>query len=128
MNVPQRLPDRSQCDSAYSKLALMALCAVFMIAAIGKQLPARAADETASAKVSLADLDLSTDKGMQAARDRLHRAARRLCAKVLDPWAISHQPDFVACVDAATAAAVARVQGPVLVANAKSHAQQLGSR
>ncbi len=72
MNVPEQLSDLSQSGG---KVVLMTLCALFMIAAIGRQLPAYAADK--SAVVSLANLDLSTEKGMQAARDRIHHGCAR---------------------------------------------------
>jgi len=127
MNFVEKVPDRSQCDSAYSKLALMALCSVFMIAAIGKQLPANAADKK-SQVVSVADLDLSTEEGMKAARERLHQTARKLCGQVVDPWSLSHHPDYLQCVKDTTTAAVAKLQGPLMVANAKSHAQGLSTR
>ena len=126
MNVPEQIPDRSQCDSARRKLAMTAVCALFMIAVIGKQLPAYAADK--SEAVSLADLDLSTEKGMQAARDRIHQTARRLCQRVVNPWSLSHQTDYVRCVNDATSAAVGKLQGLVLVANAHSLAKGLSTR
>jgi UrcA family protein len=126
MNIPVKIPDRSQYDSPYGKLALMALCSLLLIGAIAKQLPASAADK--SAAVSLADLDLSTEKGMQAARDRLHQTARWLCQRVVNPWSLSHQSDYVRCVNNATSAAVARLQEPQRVANAKAHAQGVSTR
>ena len=123
MNVPEQLSDLSQSGG---KVVLMTLCALFMIAAIGRQLPAYAADK--SAVVSLANLDLSTEKGMQAARDRIHQTARRLCQRVVNPWSLSHQTDYVRCVNDATTAAVAQMQGLLLVANAHSHASGLSTR
>ena len=126
MNVPVQHHDRSQCDSAHRKLALMALCALFVVAAVGKQSPASAADK--SATVSLANLDLSTETGMQAARERIHQTARRLCQKVVNPWSLSHQPDYVRCVNDATTAAVGQLQGMLLVANAHSPAKGLSTR
>jgi UrcA family protein len=116
MNVSNQLPAHARYESNRSKLALMCACVVLLTAAICKQLPAQAAD--ASVKVSLADLDLSTDKGMQTARDRLHKTARRLCARIIDPWGLAPHADLVRCVDDATADAVGRIQGLTLVANA----------
>jgi UrcA family protein len=121
MNAQVKIPNRSRCDSPYSKLALMALSSLVLIVAIGKQLPASAADQ--SAVVSLADLDLSTDKGMQTARDRIHQTAQQLCGKVVNPWSLSHHPDYVRCVDDATAAAMGQLNGPLLAANANSRGQ-----
>jgi len=122
MNVPKQLPNLSQ---SRGKLALMTLCALSMIAVIGKQLPAYAADK--SAAVSLANLDLSTEKGMQAARDRIHQTARRLCQRVVNPWSLSHQTDYVRCVNDATTAAVGQLQGMLLDANAHSPAKGLST-
>ncbi len=72
----------------------------------GSILPAQAADPGYGAraqKVSLSDLDLSTFAGQEAARERLHQMARRLCAQVEDELDLSRQPNYVKCVEAATA-------------------------
>ncbi len=86
----------------------MAAVSLALMAAIGKQLPASAAEK--STVVLIADLDLSTEKGMETARERVHQAARKLCNKVVDPWSLSHHPDYVQCVDDATADAVTQLQ------------------
>ncbi len=68
--------------------------------------PAQAADATYGTRaktVSLTDLNLSTVAGREAAGDRLHQMARRLCAQVEDELDLSHQSNFVKCVDRATA-------------------------
>ena len=127
MNIQQKIPDPSRYESGYSKLAMSLLGVILVTAALGKQLPANAADK-ATATVSVADLDLSTDQGMQTARDRLYATAKRLCQKVVDPSSLSIHSDYVHCVDEATTAAVAQLTGPVLAANAKSHAQILTPR
>jgi UrcA family protein len=126
MNVPRNTLNRPYSGSAYSKLALMAGVSLALMAAIGKQLPASAADK--STVVLIADLDLSTEKGMETARERVHEAARKLCNKVVDPWSLSHQPDYVQCVDDATVNAVTQLQAAVtqlraeqLVANANTN-------
>jgi UrcA family protein len=74
-----------------------------------------------TAVVSVADLDLATEAGMQAARERRHATARRLCRHVVDPWAVSHQPDYVACVDATLASALAQLPSPAVAANSTVH-------
>ena len=127
MNIQEKIPDPSRYESGYSKLAMAVLGVILVTAALAKQLPANAADK-ATATVSVADLDLSTDKGMQAARDRLNATARQLCEKVIDPASLSIHSDYVHCVDEATTAAVAQLTGPVLAANAKSHTQILSAR
>lgn len=74
-----------------------------------------------TAVVSVADLDLATEAGMQAARERLHATARRLCGRVVDHWAVSHQQDYVACVDATLASALAQLPSPAVAANSTAH-------
>ena len=118
MNVSHKALNRPYSGSAYTKLALMAVVSLALMAAISRQLPASAAEK--STVVSIADLDLSTEKGMQTARERVHQAARKLCQKVVDPWSLSHEPDYVQCVDETTAAAVTQLQGRQLVANANT--------
>jgi UrcA family protein len=117
MNTPTSSLARAQTESGAGKLALISLCIVFMTAAIAKQLPAHAAD--AIALVSLADLDLSTEQGMQIARERLDQTARRLCKQVVNPWALSHHTQYLRCVDDATSAALGQLHGQSLVAQAR---------
>lgn len=121
MNVPRYTHNRPYSGSAYTKLALMAAVSLALMAAIGKQLPAGAAEK--STVVSIADLDLATQKGMETARERVHQAARDLCNKVLDPWSLSHHTDFVQCVDEATTDAVTQLKGRQLLANANAGGQ-----
>lgn len=54
-----------------------------------------------SAKVSFVGLDLSTPAGVSAARERVHRAARKLCGAVSDELDLSEAANFVKCVDLA---------------------------
>ena len=119
MNVPHKALNRPYSGSAYTKLALMAVVSLALMAGIGSQFPASAAEK--STVVSISDLDLSTEKGMQSARERVHETARQLCKKVVDPWSLSHQPDYVQCVDETTADAVTQLQGRQLVANANTN-------
>lgn len=119
MNVPRNPLDRPYSGSPYTKLALMAAVSLTLMAAIGKQLPAGAAEK--STIISIADLDLSTEKGMETARERVHEAARRLCKKVVDPWSLSYHPDYVQCVDETTADAVTQLQGRQLLANTNTN-------
>jgi UrcA family protein len=79
----------------------------------------RAPPETRSARVSLADLDLSTPDGARAARDRLHQTARRWCSQLEDSLDLSHQSNFVACMDDALAGALRQLNGPALASRAK---------
>jgi UrcA family protein len=81
---------------------------------------AATASVTRTENVSLADLDLSTPEGVRAAHDRLHETARRLCSQVADSQDISHQPNYVACVDETLANALRQLNGPELAATEKS--------
>jgi UrcA family protein len=60
--------------------------------------------------VSFADLDLSTPEGARAAHDRLHEVARGVCGHAEDDLDLSHQANFVACVDEAMAQALPRIE------------------
>ncbi|MBV9726427.1 MAG: UrcA family protein [Gammaproteobacteria bacterium] len=70
-------------------------------AAAQRQIKAR------TAEVSLADLDLDTPEGAQAARDRLRAAAQRVCQ---EPQAGSHgsSSQYATCVDETFAQALRR--------------------
>jgi UrcA family protein len=105
---------------------LKALSALLLMAIVGHSLPANAVQT--SATVSLAGLNLATDKGMQEARDRVHEKARHLCDRVIDPWSLSHQADYVHCVDDTVATAINQLQVAVRVAAAKPKAPGLASR
>jgi UrcA family protein len=96
------------------------------IATIGHR-PALVTPYSRTSKVSLADLDLTTPEGARAARERLHREARRLCSQVADNEDLSQQPNFVACVDESLANALRQVAGPALVAGAAAASAQPAS-
>jgi hypothetical protein len=72
MNTDTYMARRLGPQVAVRTTALMALLALAPVAAIA-QSPAAAGDETRTANLSLADLDLSTPAGVDAARD--HRSA-----------------------------------------------------
>jgi UrcA family protein len=75
---------------------------------------------TQGAKVSLADLDLATTKGMEAARARIHQKVRQLCSAVIEDLDIAHHPDFLICVDQTMAEAMRQLGQHAYVA-AKEH-------
>ena len=80
--------------------------------------PTRSAADSLTSKVSLSDLNLATPEGARVARERLHREARRLCSQVADELDLSHQPNFVACVDEALTKALRQIAPGALVAGA----------
>jgi UrcA family protein len=84
------------------------IAAAAMVAFVGLT-SAAAADQVSSGmrakQVSLADIDLSTVEGQRAARERLHQAARHLCSQVADDLDLSHQANYLTCVDLAMAKA-----------------------
>jgi UrcA family protein len=119
MNTETNLPRRSSLESAVLKAALIALCAIAPITVMADTQPAPA-PETHAAKVSLADVDLSTPDGLRIAYERLRDTARRLCSQQEDMQSVAHYPTYVKCVDETLAAAMRQVKGPTLAANEKS--------
>ena len=104
MNTATRSASASCLKAGLPTTALLALCVLGSAAEAGATRDT--APVTRSAKVSLAGLDLSSADGARAARERLRRTARRLCAQVADELDLSHQSNFVACVDESLAAAL----------------------
>src|SRR5229473_2447400 len=114
MNTDTYMARRFGPQVAVQTTALMAL-ALAPVAAIA-QSPAAAGVETRTSNLALADLDLSTPAGVDAARDRLQQTARRRCSQVADRQDLSHQPNFIACMDETLAAALRQINGPVRAA------------
>jgi UrcA family protein len=90
-------------------------CLLIPVAALAEE-PQAAVSR--SARVSLADLDLSTAEGAQAARERIQATARRLCRQFIDPLDLDVHASFVACVDRAVAAALRQITPPTLARDA----------
>ena len=63
---------------------------------------------TRAARVSLADLDLSTLEGALAARRRLEAVGRHLCAELARDRELQYQPNYAACVHDTLAGALAQ--------------------
>jgi UrcA family protein len=126
MNTDTYMLGRFRRRGAVRTAGLMALLVIAPVLVLAETPPVPAAD-TRAASVSLADLDLSTPEGARAARDRLHETARRLCSRLVDLQDLSHQPNFVACVDEALAHALRQVgalpqaQKPALASVPGSH-------
>ena len=115
MNTDTYMARRFGSQVAVRTTALMALLTLAPVAAIALS-PAAAGVETRTSNLSLADLDLSTPAGVDAARDRLQQTARRWCSQVADRQDLSHQPNFIACMDETLAAALRQINGPVRAA------------
>jgi UrcA family protein len=125
MNTVTRLAAASCLRADILTTALLALCALASAAVAAP--PTDTAPVTRSAQVSLAGLDISTPEGARAARDRLRATARRLCTWVADDLDLSHQPNFVACVDETLAAALRKVT-EIGAPPATAKAAQTGAR
>ena len=94
--------------TASGAVILMALFGIVPVGTIADQRVTTAAASRV-AEVSLADLDLSTQAGMRAARERLHLMAQRACAESADNRGLPSQPNFVACVDSTLASALRQI-------------------
>jgi UrcA family protein len=121
MNTETSLPRRSSLKSAVLKAALIALCAIAPVKVMADTQTAPA-PETLSARVSLADVDLSTPEGQRIAYERLRQTARRLCSRLEDMHlqSLAHHPTYITCVDETLARGLQQVNGPALAATQKS--------
>jgi UrcA family protein len=93
--------------------ALMMTAVALFLGSGSSAMAAEHSDDARSKKVILTDLDLSTSEGQRIAYERLHQMARTLCSQVADEFDLSHQANYVACVDSAMAMAGARLQALV---------------
>jgi UrcA family protein len=92
-------------------LAVLTVLSVLGSATTMAQQPQGVA-ESASAKTSLAGLDLSTPEGMAAAKERVHQAARKVCSRIQHSTDLDHQANFIECVDATMASALLQLSNP----------------
>ena len=67
--------------------------------------------------VSLAGLDLSTPAGQSAAKERVHQAARAVCNRAQDQYALAPHIDYINCVARAENTALQQVKGPAVLAS-----------
>jgi len=111
MNFIERIPDGAQGSSGYSKLALLALCALIVTAAINRQLAPEPSEDAAA--VSPGDPNFSPDQRVQW--------ARRLCQRVVSKVQ-SHQADCVRCVEDAAAAAARPRPDSLLIPDSNARA------
>ena len=93
--------------------ALMVTAAALFLGSGSSAMAAEQSVDARSKHVILADLDLSTSEGQRIAYERLHQTARTLCSRVADELDLSHQANYVRCIDSAMANAGARLQALV---------------
>jgi UrcA family protein len=79
----------------------------------GSATVAQTPDGARSKHVVLTDLDLSTSEGQRVAYERMHQMARTLCWQVADQSDLSHQSNYVACIETAMANATAQLRAVV---------------
>ena len=108
-------------ELAVLKTALITLCAIAPIRGVAGSQP-DSAPETLTARVSLADVALSTPEGQRVAYERLRQTARRLCSSLENrhPESLAHYPSYIRCVDETLARAWRGVNGPALAATQES--------
>ena len=111
---------RASVESAVLKATLIALCAIGPMRVMAETQPA-SPPETRTARVSFADLDLSTREGQRVVYERLQQTARRLCSNLEDRHlqSLAHHPTYIRCVDETLAHALRQVNGPALAATPK---------
>jgi UrcA family protein len=95
--------------------ACVALSAVAPLAAFADA-PTAPATHTLESKVSLADLDLSTAKGVRAAHKRLTRMAEHLCRQLWDSTSFTFRWTYAACVQETLANPIQQLNVPALAA------------
>jgi UrcA family protein len=110
MNAQTRLRPSS---SALIATACIALSAVAPLPALADP-PTAPAPHTLESKVSLADLDLSTAKGVRAAHKRLRAKAEHLCRQLGDSASPTFRWTYAACVQESLADAVHQLNVPAV--------------
>jgi len=93
-------------NKAGGPICLVLLCTMGTAWAQSRSSTARNPD---TLKVSLEALDLSTPQGVREARERVRRAARRVCAKVADSADMQTKLRYISCIDEAMDRAMARI-------------------
>jgi len=117
MNPPTQLPRRSSgCHAGTWAVGMVALLSLASVVAACADPPAIAAAAIQSAKVSLADLDLTTPAGARVAYERIRRVAERLCDDREDAWSRYHAASYNACVRETVADAVHQIHVDALLA------------
>lgn len=126
MNAEQLL-GRTNRRTAILAAMTLALAVTTSIAALAGP-PSKPAREARSTVVSLADLDLSTPEGLDAARDRVRQASKQLCRLVADPDDLSRYANYNPCVKESFTTAMERANKPALGVVARSDAASGNAR
>jgi UrcA family protein len=92
--IPSRFPGFI---AALRAAGLLATCLVMPLTALAQE--PSVTTPPVGASVSLAGLDLTTTRGIDAARNRLHEAARRSCSQTIDDRDPEVSADFLSCID-----------------------------
>lgn len=104
-------------ESRLSSKWVWALAAISCTLAAGTASAGGTSRDPPSVKVSYADLNLSTVEGASALYGRLKRAAREVCGvDYVQPEERLHSSIWKTCYDSAIAAAVTKVNSPMLSA------------
>jgi UrcA family protein len=117
MNIRRILSSIASVETPLRAAALATWC-IAPAAVVIVQQPSFAA-QTSSAKVSLAGIDLNTPEGRDEARHRLHSMARTVCGRVAEGLDLSHQSNFVKCVDDTVEKAMQQIDNPVLATDSR---------
>lgn len=88
------------------KISMAAFASAFVASAMLLGSASAADMPSKSKQLSFVDLDLATPAGVSAARERVHQAARELCAEMSDQSDLSHVTNFLKCVDVAMGGAM----------------------
>jgi UrcA family protein len=99
--------------TAIRSALILALSLASTLAAAGG---APAETNPSSVRVSLSDLNLSSNEGQSTARDRIHQAARIACARSMDPYNLAPHYEDVSCIASSEQRAVQQLQVSALVA------------
>ena len=78
--------------------------------------PIAPATRALESKVSLADLDLSTEKGVRAAHTRLTSMAERLCRQLWDSTSSTFRWTYAGCVQKTLENAIQQLRVPTVAA------------
>jgi UrcA family protein len=116
MNTGTQLPRRSFSCRLAKSISVAMLLGLGSVAATYADPPAAPRTGTHSAKVSLADLDLTTPAGARVAYERIKRIAERLCDDREDLWSRYRAASYNACVRETVAEAVHQMQAGAMVA------------